>query len=294
MYRNEFDAIGTHWCIDLPATLDAQRVEFVMNRIRDRIEIFDKTYSRFRPDSTVTAMSKSAGLYELPPDAVPMLALYRKLYNLTDGAVTPLIGRALSDAGYDADYSLQTKPMTSPKAWDDVMRVYGSVVGSVVELVEPALLDFGAAGKGYLIDIVSDCIESEGIASYCVDAGGDMRQRSGAGEALRIGLESPVNALQVIGVASLANMSICGSAGNRRAWGEFTHILDPRLLTSPKHILAVWVVANSTMVADGLTTALMFVDPSVLLAEFDFEYAIVYADFSLARSERFPAEFFQS
>lgn len=290
MYRNEFDAIGTHWCIDLPATLDAQRVEFVMGRIHDRIEAFDTAYSRFRADSTVTAMSKSAGRYELPPDAVPMLALYRKLYDLTDGAVTPLIGRALSDAGYDAEYSLQTKPMTSPKPWDDVMRVDGSVV----ELIEPVLLDFGAAGKGYLIDIVSDCIEGEGIGSYCVDAGGDMRQRSEGGEVLRVGLESPVDALQVVGVVSLTNMSICGSAGNRRAWGSFTHILDPQSLTSPKHILAVWVVAASTMIADGLTTALMFVKPEVLQSEFDFAYAIIHEDFSVTKSENFPGEFFEA
>lgn len=289
-HRNEFEAIGTHWCIDLPATLDAQRVEFVMGRIHDRIEAFDKAYSRFRADSIVTAMSKAAGRYELPSDAAPMLALYRKLYDLTDGAVTPLIGQALSDAGYDADYSLKTKPMTSPKPWDDVMRIEGSTI----DLAEPVLLDVGAAGKGYLIDIVSDCIESEGIASYCVDAGGDMRYRSETGEKLRVGLESPVNALQVVGVAQMAKRGICGSAGNRRAWGEFTHILDPQSLTSPKHILAVWVVADTTMIADGLTTALMFVKPEVLQSEFDFAYAIIHEDFSVTKSENFPGEFFEA
>lgn len=287
-HRKEFEAIGTHWCIDLPATLDAQRVEFVMEMIHRRIGEFDKTYSRFRADSVVTAMAKMGGRYELPEDAVPMLEFYKALYNLTHGAVTPLIGQALSDAGYDAEYSLITKSMTSPKPWDDVMRVEGSVI----HLFEPALLDFGAAGKGYLIDIVSDLIEAQGIDSYCVDAGGDMRHRGEVDEPLRVGLENPADATQVIGVASIVSRSICGSAGNRRAWGAFTHILDPRLLTSPRHILALWVVADSTMIADGLTTALMFVNPEVLQSEFDFEYAILRPDFSLDRSTNFPGEFF--
>ncbi len=289
-HRQEFHAIGTHWCIDFPTTLDAYRVEFVMQRIHSRIDEFDKTYSRFRPDSIVTMMSKTTGRYELPSDAAPMLALYRRLYDLTDGAVTPLIGQTLSDAGYDAAYSLKTKSMSSPKRWDDVMRVEGSAI----DLLEPVLLDFGAAGKGYLIDIVSEIIESEGIDSYCVDAGGDMRYRSSAGEVLRVGLEDPSNVSQAIGVASIVNKSICGSAGNRRTWGAFTHILDPKLLTSPRHILAVWVIADTTMLADGLTTALMFVDPEVLRPEFDFEFAIVHEDFSLTRSAGFPGEFFQS
>lgn len=290
VHRQEFEAIGTYWCIDFPEQLDAARVEFVLNIIRDRIEIFDKTYSRFRADSTVTAMSEVAGRYELPEDAVPMFALYRKLYDLTSGAVTPLIGRALSDAGYDAMYSLTTKSMTVPKRWDDVMHIEGSAI----DLAEPALLDFGAAGKGYLIDIVSKILEENGIDSYCVDAGGDMRYRSSVGEVLRVGLENPSNASQIIGVASIVNKSICGSAGNRRAWGAFNHIMDPRLLTSPKYILAVWVVAGSTMIADGLTTALMFVNPETLRSEFDFEYAMVREDFSLVKSANFPGEFFQA
>lgn len=290
VHRQEFEAIGTHWCIDFPEHLDAARVEFVMGLIRDRIEIFDKTYSRFRADSTVTAMSKVTGRYELPEDAAPMLALYRKLYDLTDGAVTPLIGQALSDAGYDAAYSLTAKTMTTPKRWDDVM----CVEGSALDLAEPALLDFGAAGKGYLIDIVSKILEENGINSYCVDAGGDMRYRNAIGDVLRVGLENPSNASQIIGVASIVNKSICGSAGNRRVWGAFNHIMDPRSLTSPRHILAVWVIADSTMIADGLTTALMFVNPETLRSEFDFEYAMIREDFSLVKSANFPGEFFQA
>ena len=290
VHRQEFEAIGTHWCIDVPEQLDATRVDFVLGIIRDRIETFDKAYSRFRADSMVTAMSNAAGRYELPEDAAPMFALYRKLYDLTDGAMTPLIGQALSDAGYDAAYSLTSKPMTTPKRWDDVMRVEGLVV----DLAEPALLDFGAAGKGYLIDIVSQILEENGIDSYCVDAGGDMRYRSAIGETLRVGLEHPSDASQIIGVASIVNKSICGSAGNRRAWGVFNHIIDPRSLTSPKHILAVWVVADSTMTADGLTTALMFVNPESLQSEFVFEYAIIREDFSLEISANFPGEFFSA
>lgn len=285
----EFEAIGTHWRIDFPPHLHTERVEGIMDLVRNRIEFFDKTYSRFRPDSLVSIMAKGSGRFLLPDDAVPMMNLYRKLYGITAGAVTPLIGQALSDAGYDAAYSLASKPITQPKRWEDVM----SVDGAMVELFEPALLDFGAAGKGYLIDIVSDILHAEGIDSFCVDAGGDIHHRNASSEAMRVGLENPVDTSQVIGVASIANASICGSAGNKRAWGNFHHILDPRTLASPKHILAVWVIADSTMLADGLTTALMFVTPDVLQKEFNFEHAILHHDFSITASANFPGEFFR-
>ncbi len=286
--RKDFEAIGTHWCIDLPEALDAQRVECVLKKIHDRIEEFDRAYSRFRVDSIVTQMSQQSGRFVFPADSASMMTFYRRLYDLTDGAVTPLIGNVLSDSGYDAAYSLQQKSMMVPKAWDEVIRFHGESI----ETSEPVLFDFGAAGKGYIVDIISDLIEAEGINSYCVDAGGDMRYRSVVDEPLRVGLEHPIDTKQVIGVASIVNRSICGSAMNRRAWGDFHHVIDPRTLTSPKHVLAVWVVAETTMIADGLTTALMFATPHVLLQEFDFEYAIVHADLSLSVSSSFPAEFF--
>ncbi len=287
-YRNEFDAIGTHWCVDILEDVDGVRAERLAMKIHDRIDAFDKAYSRFRADSLVTQMSKNIGTFLLPSDATPMMELYRKLYDATNGMVTPLIGNALSDAGYDAEYSLVPKPMTALKPWDSVMRF----TDPILTLSEPALLDFGAAGKGYLIDIVSDILRTDGIESFCVDAGGDMCYRSAAGETMRVGLENPVDTSQAVGVASILNKSICGSAGNRRAWGEFHHILDPGTLTSPKHILAVWVVADTTMLADGLTTALMFVAPNILQKEFNFEYAILHADFSITASTNFPGEFF--
>lgn len=285
-----FDAIGTHWSIDLPETLDAATVSSVLIRIHERIETFDQTYSRFRADSLVTQISQAAGQYVFPSDASALFVWYRVLYDLTNGAVTPLIGNALSDAGYDAEYLLIEKPMTSPKAWDDVMRFDAAT--NVLETSEPILLDFGAAGKGYLIDIVASMLREAGINSYCIDAGGDIAYRSETNEHRRIGLENPHDTSEAVGIATIGNQSICGSAGNRRRWGRFHHTLDPRTLTSPTVIAAVWVIADTTIIADGLTTALNFVSPETLLPIIPFSYAIFGSDGRLSASPNFPAEFF--
>jgi FAD:protein FMN transferase len=285
-----FDAIGTRWSIDLPETLDAATVSSVLDTVHDRINTFDQTYSRFRADSLVTRISQATGRYQFPADASVLFAWYRLLYDLTNGAVTPLIGNALSNAGYDAEYSLIEKPMTSPKAWDDVMRF--DATSNILETSEPVLLDFGAAGKGYLIDIVAAILRDASINSYCIDAGGDIAYRSETNEPLRIGLENPHDTSEAIGVATIGNQSICGSAGNRRRWGRFHHTLDPRTLTSPTDIAAVWVVADATMIADGLTTALNFVSPETLSPIIPFSCAVLGSDGHLSASPNFPAEFF--
>ena len=101
-----FEAIGTQWQIDFDLTLSEVRSAQLLAKIKDRIEVFDKNYSRFRSDSIVTKMSQKAGQYSLPDDAEPLFSLYKKLYDSTNGLFTPLIGQLLVESGYDEKYSL--------------------------------------------------------------------------------------------------------------------------------------------------------------------------------------------
>lgn len=283
-----FEAIGTQWWIGLYQPLGEEQFRVLKAAVAERIEAFDKAYSRFRPDSLVTQISQRADSYQLPDDAAPLFALYRQLYEATDGAVTPLIGQTLSDAGYDAGYSLQPQATIEPApVWDDVMRLQTEVLTTK----QPLLLDFGAAGKGYLVDIVAEMIAAHGITQFSIDAGGDMVHRHGS-QSLRIGLEHPVDLGQVIGVVELRNQAVCGSAGNRRAWPGYHHIMNPFTASSTQSVQAVWVVTDDALTADGLTTALFFVEPERLATQFKFEYVIVAADNSVRMSHNFPGTLF--
>jgi thiamine biosynthesis lipoprotein len=250
-----FEAIGTTWQIDIFDALAQDRAEGLVRRIQARIEEFDRAYSRFREDSLVTAMSKQEGEYEMPQDVVPMLRLYEQMYKITQGLVTPFIGNVLVEAGYDAQYSLRPKTLHVPPPWEEVMAFSSP---TVIQIKQPAVLDFGAMGKGYLIDIVAELLWEEGLRSFCVDAGGDILLRKSDKVHMKIGLEHPQDVTQVIGVAEIMNGSLCGSAGNRRAWANFHHIINPKTLTSPRDILAAWAVASTTMLADATTTGLFF------------------------------------
>lgn len=287
--HTQFDAIGTHWQIDIPDDRPQTAVHATLKRIHQRIAEFDQAYSRFRADSLVTTISKQAGRYRLPADSGPMMSLYQQLYHLTDGLVTPLVGQLLADAGYDAQYSLQVqRPLTPPPGWEETL-VYQK---PYLTTKKPVLLDFGAAGKGYLVDLVCELLEAEKICNYCVDAGGDIRYRATDNTALRVGLENPSNTKQVIGISTLVNQSICGSAINRRAWGNFNHVMNPVTLQSVSSILATWVVADTTLIADAIATCLFFAPPEILSKEFLFSYLILKSDYSVEKSPNFPAELF--
>ncbi len=284
----KFDAIGTHWQIQDHCQLNDIAWDRVQQQISQRIEAFDQAYSRFRQDSLVTRMSQQPGRYQLPPDGYKLLGFYEKLYAATDGKLTPLIGQTMVDAGYDAGYSFQTKQLTSPPSWTDTIA-YDK---NSVTLNKNVLLDFGAAGKGYLVDIVAGILDEAGIRSYTINAGGDILHRSEDSETLAIGLENPMDTSEAIGIARLTNKSLCASAGCKRQWGTFHHIIDPSSLASPRQITAVWVVAADTMTADGIATALFFTEPSQLQKHFDFSYAILDQDMTLHHAKDFPARVF--
>lgn len=285
-----FEAIGTQWTVDLfesPSTLSQKQL---LAEIQDRINVYDHHYSRFRADSLISRIAKRPGTFTLPPDGKKLFDLYAKLYKITAGKVTPLVGNLLSDAGYDAQYSLRPKSLREVPKWEEVLEYSFPTLSTR----QPVLLDLGAAGKGYLVDIIGELLEKQGITAYCINAGGDILARLPGQEMLQIGLEHPDDPEQIIGVYRINKGSICGSAGNRRAWGEFHHIIDPHLQQSPRHIKAVWVQARTALVADALATCLFFVSASELAKYFTFEYAIVDSDNGLSHSAQFAADFFEA
>lgn len=279
-----FAALGTEWVIEssLPLTSIMQK------SIIDRLELYDKTYSRFRDDSIVSKMAKTSGTYTFPDDFAPLFEFYKTLYGLTDSQMTPLIGRALEQAGYDKTYSLRPGQIEAIPALDEVLKWDG---GAEIRTMQPVVFDVGAAGKGYAVDIVADILKKAGVGEYVIDASGDIRVRGEKAE--RIGLENPYDQTKIIGVVDVHNKSLCASASNRRAWRGMHHIMSPHTLKPVDAVIATWVVANDAMTADGLATALFFVDSVAPLFErFDFSYVRIMKDGIIDYSRNFEGELF--
>jgi thiamine biosynthesis lipoprotein len=272
VYR--FEAIGAPWRIDTPEPLGAA----VTAEVAERIEQFDRTYSRFRDDSLVSRIEREPGRHLFPADAPPLFDLYRRLYTATGGAVSPLVGERLENLGYDRRYSLTPSPTAvRVPSWDNAVAWDGEALNTA----RPVLLDVGAAGKGYLVDLVAGILADAGITDYVVDASGDLVHRGAT--PLRIALEHPRDPTRAIGVVTLANAALCASASNRRAWGVgLHHVLDAVTGEPTSRVLATWAVVPAyssaqptahatdlpTMTADGLSTGLFFRSTTELGASF--------------------------
>lgn len=283
--RYDFTAIGTQWSIHSGQPIDARQ----RDRVSQLIEDFDRTYSRFRDDSLVCRAAHGPGSWVFPDDVVSLVDLYRTLFDVTDGAMTPLVGGALETLGYGRGLGSGGDLPLVTAGWDEAMAWEGCALTTTA----PVLLDFGAGGKGLLVDHVFETLADDDLT---VDASGDLRHR---GPALRVGLEHPLDPDQAIGLVEVTEGALCASATNRRVWGDgLHHVLDARTGEPVRTVAATWVLAADAMTADALATALFLVDADVLrdaglLDTGSVDYVVMYADGHARWSSTLPGEVFR-
>lgn len=274
----QFEAIGTGWSIETATELPGS----LKNEIHDRIQQFDTVFSRFKKDSLVAQIAGTPGTYQFPDDASILFDFYDTLYAITNGKVTPFIGSMLERAGYDADYSFVETQQQALPDWNKAVQRQRALV----TVNAAVMIDVGAAGKGFLVDCIGQLLETAGITEYVIDASGDLRHRGAIDN--RVGLEDPFDTSRVIGVVDVKNKSLCASATNRRQWGDGRHhIFDPHTMRPTEGVVATWVIADSTMVADGIATSLFFSDPKMLRRYFDFEFVRMYSSGAIDYSPTF-------
>lgn len=283
----QFSATGTQWEIETKEPINMK----LMHKILKRIEQFDRVYSRFRSDSLIYQMASShnGDCFHFPEDSIALFDLYDKLHEITRGAVNPLVGRQLELLGYDSSYTM----IPSSEAYEGKRMNWSSIAreGTTLCSEGPAVIDVGAAGKGHLVDIVSNLLKEAGYDEFVVDGSGDLYHHGKS--SLRVGLEHPLNPEMVVGIAHVKNGSICASASNRRVWGDqLHHILDARTGVPVNEVVATWVIAETALLADGLATGLFFADGASLLEISPYSYVRMFADGRAEKSFNFDGDLF--
>lgn len=280
-----FESIGTKWEIDVYSSVSNGKLKLIERAVLSFLNDFTNTYSRFEKNSLVTEISKKTGDYEFPKSSKDIFKLYEKLYRLTKGSFTPLIGNTLDSLGYDPSYSLKPRRIEKPVEWNEAIAFNYPILN----VKKKVILDFGGCGKGYAIDRVFEILEKNNLKSFLINAGGDIRISN---YKAKIGLENPFDSNSVIGTATLDNKSICASAQNRRTWGRYSHILNPSSKNFQTEIAASWIVSARAFEADAIATAVFFSEPEVLKKEFSFEYLILKKNMTVEKSKNFKAEIY--
>lgn len=228
-----YRALGTGMVISVDSPIDDK----VRSAMESLIEDYEHVLSRFRNDSLIAALGKAehGGSFDFPDWCAPLFDLYDALFSATSGAIDPCVGEDLIRLGYDASLSL-TVTRDAPEHLGALRgrAVWGRDVtrhGTTLVTHEPVQLDFGACGKGYLVDLLGRMLQS---SQFVIDAGGDLLIH--AEQPISVALEDPEDQSHAIGIAHIANGALCASAPSRRHWNmavnERTQIAIHHLLNA--------------------------------------------------------------
>lgn len=250
MIKFDYQSMGTSWQITIWDQIEPNKAELLKQKIWQILNDFDQTYSRFIPTSLVSKLAKTQGVQTVPSDFIAMLKMYFDLYLPSNKKLNPLIGFTISDLGYDANYSLT--PKETIRQTPDLFETVKIISDNQIETTKPVLFDFGALGKGYAVDKVSDFLKAESINHFLVNGSGDIYYFGK--EEIKVGLEDPTDQTKVIGAIAMSQGAMCASGTNRRRWREHHHVIDPHTSLSTKGLVASWVIAQNTTLADGLAS----------------------------------------
>ena len=119
------------------------------------------------------------GTFDFPDWTLNLFDLYDHLFSATNGAIDPCVGEDLIRLGYDKSYSSVNEPNAAEHTgaihgratWDHAIEHHGTTLVTH----GPVALDFGACGKGYLVDLIAERLgAAQSDLRYVIDAGGDL------------------------------------------------------------------------------------------------------------------------
>ena len=208
----------------------------------------EKTYSRFRDESELSKLNRSAGEWvTVSEEFFELIKFGEQMREKTDGAFDLTVKKILESWGYDKNYSFEESRKAElgrvEMGEDFQVRVFGEI-------------DLGGIGKGFALDKMKSCLNE--FKNFCINAGGDIfaRGRDPEGEKWKIFFEHPMNLDEVIGFAEIDDFFAAASSGSKRKWRDKHHLVDTRSGAPAREMLAVYVQSDSGISADAYATAL--------------------------------------
>ncbi|MEM4634230.1 MAG: FAD:protein FMN transferase, partial [Candidatus Anstonellaceae archaeon] len=254
----------------------------------------EKKFSRFLPSSELSRANSNLGVWQEASEELLFLVRSAEDFRIkTNGAFDITIKQRLEELGYGPKH----------KASQNIIQKMRSLLLPPIKIDNGSKrillnkeIDLGGLGKGYAIDKVAYLLESKGVSHYYINAGGDIYAKSKKGEPnWSILLEHPDDPERAIGKISINSMAIAASAANRRKWGRFHHLINPKTLLPAKNMKACFVLAKSAMEADAYATALFcagFQEAIHLCNKLGLTALLISNDNKMYQTPGFSAEFF--
>jgi thiamine biosynthesis lipoprotein len=272
-----FRAMGTecHVLVHAPDEV----TDVLLTLARERVELLEQSWSRFRDDSELSHLNASAGMgpRSVSADLLLLAERMQRAWRTSGGLFDPTVLNSMTSLGYDTDFAtVVARPASS--LTDVTLAAAPGMSGITIDADASTItmplgvgLDPGAIGKGLAADVIADELWSAGADGVLVNLGGDMSIAGLApdDEPWSIGIEDERrageerdNVLEVLEFPmGTDRIGIATSTTLKRRWaqGRRHHVIDPRTGSmSTSDLVQATVIAGTAWEAETMaTTALL-------------------------------------
>lgn len=247
-------------------------IQAVQQRIDARLAEINRQMSTYDKSSELSKFNRlnNTDWFGVSSETAEVVAAALEIAKRTSGSFDPTVGPLVNLWGFGPD---KAKPTPPTKEKIDAALATTGYKRVQVRHDPPAVrkeladiyLDLSGIAKGYASDQVSELLAELGYQNSMVEIGGEVRTRGQKtdGASWRIGIEKPDDTGRPVQLAVSLDDAGMATSGDYRNFFEhngvrYSHTIDPTTGQPVKHQLAaVSVIADSSMEADALATAMM-------------------------------------
>lgn len=230
---------------------------------------FNNSLSTYIPDSEISLFNDSNAITFQSEFLKTILVKTKEIYEVTEGAFDPTVGPLVNSWGFGPG---SEQNLLDSAVVDSLLTLVGfdQVTfdeSGATKNSTAAYLDFSAIAKGYGVDAVSAFLESQGVANYMVEIGGEVRckGKNSTGKNWLIGIDDPnveQSQRRLKATVYLENRSLATSGNYRNFYvkdgRKISHTISPFTGFPVEHsLLSASVFADDCMSADAYATGFM-------------------------------------
>ena len=269
-------SMGTIWHLTVVNPPTKLRSESLRINIVERLRKLNDQMSTWKTDSELSNFNRytKKEWFSVSQEVLTVMTKAQTISEMTEGAFDVTVAPLVQLWGFSDSYQFEFIPPNEKQIQHYRMQMGYQKLRlqqnpSALAKTEVHLsVDVSAIAKGYAVDLIADYLEKIGVERYLIEIGGEIRCSglNARQEAWRIAIESPINIAEsnkVIQQGLYLKKGALATSGDYRNFFDYkgkrySHTINPLTGYPVAHQLAsVTVMANTTMEADALATALM-------------------------------------
>lgn len=245
-------------------TTYGENAESALNKAEEQIKELEKKWSVTNDNSEVYAVNHSGGSsVSVSKETADLLTFSLDISRITGGAFDPTIYPVLTAWGFtESEYRIPSETelisLLKNTGYEKV-----KLSGNYITIPNEMQIDFGAVGKGYTGDLITETLKENCVTSALLDLGGNIQVIGSKpdGAKWKLGIRDPFDEGH-FATLEVSDCAVVTSGGYERYFiggdGEtYWHIIDPKT-GKPAHsgLVSVTIVGKEGKLCDAFSTSI--------------------------------------